>query len=405
MTTWNDAMAFSPVLAVFLFAVAICASWAVLRLVPRPLRPQVCTEGQYGGRYAAIDGMRGLLAYAVFIHHGVITWQYLHTGLWALPPSRLYIQMGQASVALFFMVTAFLFWDKLLKTGPGMDWPGFVSSRIYRVYPVYAVAVLLVAVLALASTGFELKTGPLDLLRRLVGWATFKAPPINGLENTGQIVAYATWSLPYELLFYAALPAVAFLVTPARRLRPALVSVAATLILLLYFRNFSLAVLECFLGGIAAAYAIRRPGLVRFARSDRGLAVALAGLSAAVAGFDTAYAPLPVLGLGLFFIAVAAGQSFRGALTCQPVLWLGDISYGVYLLHGIVIWTAITANAPVRALVGEDAGLYTLALAGAGILVVAIASLVHLAIERPAIMAGRRSRALRRNDRAERVPA
>lgn len=398
-------MALSPLLSVFLFAVAICASWAILHLVPQPLRPQLHPQGGSGGRYSAIDGMRGLLAYAVFIHHGVITWQYLHTGLWALPPSRLYTHLGQSSVALFFMVTAFLFWDKLLKAAPDLDWPGFVSSRFHRVYPVYAVAVLLIAVLALASTGFELRTGPLDLLRRLIGWATFKAPPINGMENAGQIVAYATWSLPYELLFYAALPALAFLFTPARRLRPALVSVAATLILLLYFRNFSIAVLECFLGGIAAAYAVRWPKLVHFARSDQGLVVALAALLAVVAGSASAYAPLPALGLGLFFIAVAAGQDFRGLLIRRPVLWLGEISYGVYLLHGIVIWTAITANAPLRTLVGEDARLYALALAAAGILVVAVASLVHLTIERPAIMAGRRSRAPRRDAGADRLPA
>ncbi|CAO3458814.1 acyltransferase family protein [Azospirillum largimobile] len=388
-------MALSPLLSVFLFAVAICASWTVLRLVALPLRPHASATG----RYAAIDGMRGLLAYAVFIHHGAITWHYLHTGLWALPPSRLYTHLGQSSVALFFMVTAFLFWDKLLKAGPDMDWPSFVSSRFYRVYPVYAVAVLLIAVLALASTGFELRTGPLDLLRRLIAWATFKAPPINGMENTGQIVAYATWSLPYELLFYAALPALAFLFTSARRLRPALVSAVATLILLLYFRSFSLAVLECFLGGIAAAYAIRQPCLVGFARSDRGLAVALAALLAAVTGFETAYAPLPVLGLGLFFIMVAAGQDFRGVLTRQPVLWLGEISYGVYLLHGIMIWALITANAALRPVIAEDARLYALALAGAGILVVAVASLVHLTVERPTIMVGRRSRASRRDDR------
>ncbi|MBY6264251.1 acyltransferase [Azospirillum sp. 412522] len=394
-------MLLSPLLAVFLFALAICASWAILRLVPLPLRPQAGSEG----RWAAIDGMRGLLAYAVFIHHGVITWQYLHTGLWALPPSRLYTHLGQGSVALFFMVTAFLFWDKLLKTGPGMDWPGFVSSRFHRIYPVYAVAVLLTVVLAFTATDFQLRTGPLDLLRRLVGWATFKAPPINGLETAGQIVAYATWSLPYELLFYAALPTLACLLPQARRLRPALVSLVVTLALLLYFRNFSLAVLECFLGGIAGAYAIRRPGFVRFARSDGGLAVALVALPATVAGFSGAYAPLPVLGFGLFFAIVAAGQDFRGLLTRQPILWLGEISYGVYLLHGIVIWVLITANRPLRALIGESEPLYALALAGTGVLVLAIASLVHLTVERPAILYGRRSRALRQSARAGRVPA
>ncbi|BAI76639.1 acyltransferase (plasmid) [Azospirillum sp. B510] len=391
-------MLLSPLPTVFLFTVAVCVSWAILRLIAPRLRPQPGSDA----RYAGIDGLRGLLAFAVFIHHGVITWQYLHTGVWALPPSRLHTHLGQSGVALFFMVTAFLFWDKLLKAGPGMDWTGFLSSRFHRLYPVYAVAVLLTMILALAATGFEFRTGPLDLLRRLIGWATFKAPPINGLENAGQIVAYATWSLPYELLFYAALPALALLVSPVRRLRPALVSLVLTLALLLYFRNFSLNVLQCFLGGIAAAYAIRQPRFVRFARSDRGLVLALAALLATVAGFPGAYAPGPVLGLGLFFAIVAAGQDFRGTLTRQPVLWLGEISYGVYLLHGIVLWTLITANGPLRALIGADESLYLLALTVAGVLVVALASLVHLTVERPAIRFGKRSRDPRQ---ARRVPA
>ena len=59
--------------------------------------------------YAAIDGLRGYLALMVFVHHGAVWWGYLHTGQWRPPPSRLMNNLGEGSVALFFMITALLF--------------------------------------------------------------------------------------------------------------------------------------------------------------------------------------------------------------------------------------------------------------------------------------------------------
>ncbi|UYM62238.1 acyltransferase [Pseudomonas aeruginosa] len=64
-------------------------------------------------RFVTIDGLRGYLAFFVFLHHSSIWYYYLKDGLWQLPPSRLYAHFGQTSVALFFMVTGFLFAHKL----------------------------------------------------------------------------------------------------------------------------------------------------------------------------------------------------------------------------------------------------------------------------------------------------
>ena len=54
-------------------------------------------------RVSAIDGLRGYLGFAVFLHHGAIWFYYLRSGEWALPPSWLYTHLGQSGVALFFM--------------------------------------------------------------------------------------------------------------------------------------------------------------------------------------------------------------------------------------------------------------------------------------------------------------
>lgn len=66
----------------------------------------------------------GYLAFGVFIHHTAITWVFLHTGAFAALDSGFYAQIGLASVALFFMITAFLFWGRLLeKAVSTTGWP------------------------------------------------------------------------------------------------------------------------------------------------------------------------------------------------------------------------------------------------------------------------------------------
>ncbi|WP_254814204.1 acyltransferase family protein [Pseudomonas aeruginosa] len=89
-------------------------------------------------RFVTIDGLRGYLAFFVFLHHSSIWYYYLKDGLWQLPPSRLYAHFGQTSVALFFMVTGFLFAHKLLHSrGTPIRWLDVYASRIARLLPAY----------------------------------------------------------------------------------------------------------------------------------------------------------------------------------------------------------------------------------------------------------------------------
>jgi len=84
-------------------------------------------------RYPTVDGLRGYLAFFVFLHHTVITYFYIATGEWRVPPSNLFTQLGQASVSLFFMITAFLFYGKVLDNKNGsIDWLKFFVGRLMR---------------------------------------------------------------------------------------------------------------------------------------------------------------------------------------------------------------------------------------------------------------------------------
>ncbi len=94
----------------FFFAVVVATMALAARLLPAPRRELAPSS--------ALDGLRGFLALGVCIHHGVI-WQGLLQGRpWISPDWTLTRNFGDASVELFFMLSAFLFYIRVLEPRP-----------------------------------------------------------------------------------------------------------------------------------------------------------------------------------------------------------------------------------------------------------------------------------------------
>jgi peptidoglycan/LPS O-acetylase OafA/YrhL len=77
--------------------------------------PNPYAEGPHAERVTSLDGLRGFLAFGVFFHHAVITYFYLANGRWDTPPSRFYTLAGHIGVDMFFMITGYLFWSRLIR--------------------------------------------------------------------------------------------------------------------------------------------------------------------------------------------------------------------------------------------------------------------------------------------------
>jgi peptidoglycan/LPS O-acetylase OafA/YrhL len=379
----------SPLMTVLLFAVAIGTASVLLRLLPPVKRIMAAVET---GRRASIDGLRGLLGIAVFIHHTVITWFYLHGDGWSLPSSRLAVHLGQTSVALFFMITAFLFWERVLSQGSSIDWTGFFVSRVFRLYPAYLVmlGLVIVAVYGFAAPDRR-ASGLWPPLGSWLLFTLFGMPDLNGMPNTGQLVAGVPWSLPYEWLFYLALPALAFAAGRARKPIGASVSTLALIALFYCFgwhNPFTPNILLSFIGGVIAAHWVRSP-VLRDLGSRRGAGYgAVAALLAVVLFMPTAYRWPSTLGLTVFFVVIASGHDLWRLLRLPGLLWLGDISYSVYLLHGLLLWTVFQHGLPHALAI--SAPVYLGASLVNGVVLVLAASAVFLVVERPAILAGKR---------------
>lgn len=299
------------------------------------------------GRFTTIDGLRGYLAFFVFMHHSSVWYFYLRTGQWKVPPSNLYTHFGQSSVLIFFMITGFLFFSKLIDgRTKSIDWGKLFVSRLLRLVPLYLfVMLLLFAVVAWLSNGTLNEPIP-KLLNEVVQWLVFTipgAPNLNGIQRTWTIVAGVTWSLPYEWLFYCSLPLLALtvrVIPPFRYIALSIVCVTGLILLdpQFHFLKQMSAPLLSFLGGIAAAFTVRSDSFRRFAVRWTSSIILLGCIVLAIAAYPSINGPVPVFLLAVAFILIAGGNTLFGVLVSPVSRTLGEMAYSIYLLHGITLF-------------------------------------------------------------------
>jgi len=347
-------------------------------------------------RCDALDGFRGLLAMGVFLHHALFFWpHFLHGQGWRDPtPARLF---GDSRVVLFFMMTSLIFYGRLLDSGrEGVDWLRLFVSRLLRLGPVYWLAMLLmfgvVAVATIwhvdgAGTGIVQRTWS-DILRSVEIWLGFSMlgmPPIDAYMNTRLIVAGVTWTLPFEWAFYFVLPALALPFRIAMPLWALVLGLGGVMWLFAWAPDPLFA--GPYLGGMAAALLVRMPRLAPLLRSRPAAVFALLGMTGVMCLFQTVYAFWPMLLLALTLAIVAAGNSLFGLLTLRFARWLGTLSYGIYLLHGLVLYVVLVL------VIGRDAAAelgpfqYQLLILGLTPLILAAACACRRWVEAPAMRA------------------
>ncbi|MBS0171829.1 MAG: acyltransferase [Nitrospira sp.] len=307
------------------------------------LPPVHSRQGSVTPRYTSLDGLRGYLALAVFVSHSSIWYFYLRSGVWDVPPSNVYTQLGQSSVTVFFMITGCLFWSKLLDgRAQPIDWSRLYLSRLLRLAPLYLVAVASVMLVSFGHAGFALQEAPKIVAGQMAAWLMFTIPgisPINGFVDTIPL-AGAVWSLPYEWLFYACLPIGAFCLRASTPVIWLVVSAAAVSILTMVMPDVRMPMLYAFAGGIAAASLARIPAVrAMLARGVWG-AIAMASVAITLFLFPTAYTLSAILLLSGAFLIIACGNSLYGMLEWPASVALGEMAYSLYLLHSLVLFVA-----------------------------------------------------------------
>ena len=153
------------------------------------------------------------------------------------------------------------------------------------------------------------------------------------LQQTQRINAGVLWTLAYEWKYYAVLPLMAAFARPRyfALLGAVLVAMVATA-----YTRFE--VLH-FLFGMLTAYAVRSGRWTEVLSRPRwawlGLATLAVFFTAPIGPWGRA-----VLLFGLFLL-IAHGNGLFGPLDLPASKYLGTISYGVYLLHGIFLYVGL----------------------------------------------------------------
>lgn len=293
-------------------------------------------------QYIPIDGLRGYLAFCVFLHHASLWYFYLHTNVWGEPPSRMYVHFGGTSVSLFFMITGFLFFQKLINNNKKpVDWVHLFVSRILRLSPVYLVAMLLGFIIVLALSQWKITDRPLAFLHEVFNWSAFTIvgkPPINHTTHMDFITAGVTWTLIYEWLFYLSLPIIG-LIFFRIRVNVIILLLSILLVLVIYKYNLLKPVnFYSFSAGLMAAFLIRSKTFVVIIPQKIFSVIILLCLIATIYFFETPYDIFPLTLIATAFIIIAGGNSLFGLLSNKVSRMMGQISYPMYLLHPILLF-------------------------------------------------------------------
>ncbi|WP_081602875.1 acyltransferase family protein [Pseudomonas poae] len=293
-------------------------------------------------RFITIDGLRGYLAFFVFLHHSCIWFFYLKTGSWTNPPIRVFVNFGQVGVSLFFMITGFLFFSKLLDSrNSGVDWLRLYVSRFLRLVPLYFFSMgllfLVVFIITRNNPPAELSEIILSISKWLFFTIQYGSPDINGLANTNLINASVAWSLPYEWTFYFALPLIFLAIGGKSSIKYLLLSALCMYGFgSLYFVN---GLYWLFVGGMFAAIVVRLELFKAFSKSKRSSIIILLLLILVFIGFPSVYeSSLAKMLLVAAFCLIAGGNSVFGLFKSKVSRTMGELAYSMYLLHGILLY-------------------------------------------------------------------
>jgi peptidoglycan/LPS O-acetylase OafA/YrhL len=349
-----------------------------------------------GPRISTLDGLRGFLALGVFFHHAAIYHRYLSDGAWQPPPSQFYTLTGQCGVAMFFMITGYLFWSRLIAEGGRPDWMQLYMGRVFRVGPLYLFAIAVAVVIVFARSQWKLHVPALQLARGLVRWLSLgllHPYDLNGYHNTMLLLAGVIWTLRFEWYFYLSLPALALVAARSRLHLPfaAGALVLSLAYLVVYPQQAQTAPASVctalFLVGMTCG-SLGRLGWS--ARLPDALASAIVGLLMGTVFIvcDSGYTVSAAILLGGAFYLIASGCTVFGVLASRPARRLGDVSYGIYLLQGLVL-TEVFSIDDIREIArGSSIGHWSMMLLCA-ILLITIATLTHVGIERTGIELGK----------------
>lgn len=361
-------------------------------------------------RLSGLDGLRGVAALVVLIHHALLTVPelskayYLRDGpvepysaawFFSYTPAHL-VWAGQEAVSLFFVLSGLVLVRQVFQ-GRGFTWRTYFPRRLVRLYLPIVAAVLLgyLSIVLVTRTNDETFSAWLNA-RPNTFTAVHFFKDITVLGGTSGRIS-PMWSLRWEVIFSLTLPLYVIFGRLTRRL-PFWIPLAVTFALtawgsrsendyLVFLPMFAVgAVLTVHweqIGRLSESLTRRRWGWTAF------LVVALLltsilwplqtlGLTRREAA---SHEWLTVVGVTMFVVAAGFCPGALRLLSRHVILWLGTVSFSLYLIHEPIVIAVSMLAADTSPWIGV---LIAIPVS------LGVAAAFHAVIERPAHQLARR---------------
>ncbi len=291
-------------------------------------------------RVDELESIRGLAALLVVVHH----FPKWHPVL-DIP----FINNSYLMVEIFFVLSGFVIYNAYSDSiRSPRDLLRFQFLRIGRLYPVHLIFFLAFFAVEIAKYVAASKFGAADIRSTAFDKNSFQAAVqqlflVQALIPNNDVLTFngPAWSISVELFAYVVFGT---LVLVAGRWRDAVFALicAAALVVLVVDPNAGMSYLyRClagfFLGCLTAKFAhrstVRLPGHVS--------SLALTAIAVFITVKEVNHLDYLVYFLAVLLIFAVVRSDGRGAsslLRASPLLYLGKISYSVYMSHFIVMW-------------------------------------------------------------------
>lgn len=314
-------------------------------------------------RFAALDGLRGIAALVVLIHHALMSVPRLADAttasenssgfVWAMVNTPLSLAWGGfEAVLVFFVLSGFVLVLPLTRTDRRFSWAGYYPKRLLRLYlPVWAaVALTLIIITSIrreqvpgASWWVDLHAGTPTL------WGTLNNLILLQPPDTSNTVL---WSLRWEVAFSLLLPLYAWGALHLRRPMPAGAAALAALAASGLGSLVSIPWLSFMpIFFIGAVMAVHRDAIASTHRRVSRPVIWAAAAAVIIALSSSAL--VEAVGLGARPQQAALTVQIAGAaglvalfLTWPPAIsvgssraavWLGTRSFALYLIHEPIV--------------------------------------------------------------------